>query len=78
MAGPGLVLGSTAHSECIVDLELTIVDRGLSDLLTSLLWMSSMRCEAPTAGCAEFPLSSVVYVMAGLDNCPLSGSQSLR
>ena len=78
LAGPGLVLGSTAHSECIVDLELTIVDRGLSDLLISLLWTSNMRCEAPTAGCAEVSLSSVVYAMTGLDNCPLSCCQLLR
>ena len=76
-AGPGLVLGSTARSEWIVDLELTIVDRGLSDLLISLLCTSNMRCEAPTAGCAEVLLSSVVYAMTGLDNCPLSCCQSL-
>ena len=78
LAGSGLVLGSTARSECIIDLELTIVDRGLSDLLISLLWTSNMRCEAPTAGCAEVSLSSVVYAMTGLDNCPLSCCQLLR
>jgi len=36
-----------------------------------------MRCEAPTAGCAEVSLSSVGYAMTGLDNCPLSSCQSL-
>ena len=59
-AGPGLVLGFTARNECNRDLELTIVDRGISDLLVSLSWTSCMRCDAPTAGCAEVSLSSVV------------------
>ena len=36
-----------------------------------------MRCEATTAGCAEVSLSSVVYAMTGLGNCPLSCCQSL-
>ena len=76
-AGPGLVLGFTARSECNRDLELTIVDRGLSDLLVSLSWTSCMRCDAPTAGCTEVSLSSVVCAMTGLGNCPLSCRQLL-
>jgi len=46
--------------------------------LICLLWTSSMRCEASTAGCAEVSLRSVVYAMTGFDNCPLSSCQSLH
>jgi len=63
--------------QCNNEYEFNQVNRGLSDLLISLLWTSNMRCEAPTAGCAEVSLSSVVYAMTGLDNCPLLCCQSL-
>ena len=64
-AGPGLVLGSTVHSKCLID-RVNQVDHGFSDLLGNLLMYVTMGCEVLTAVCAEASLQQGKGALFGL------------